>query len=199
VSAEGIRERCRRSLGWPFAPPFISVLRLVGDSVASGEQHGQGLGLGRVQGQGDQRGTELVNAVPGEAPGSECLAQRRADSHGTRPVDGLLLRDGPGACLLSAFEDGSRGHGHHGEDLRALRVKPSEGAGQTSRAAATSSTPMLHCVGSATSASSHAATTACSASASIPPGTVVSFTSHPTMYSELRRARQDPNDGGRLS
>lgn len=37
----------------------------------------------------------------------------------------------PGACPLSTFEDGGRSHRHHGEDLRALRVKPREGADQS--------------------------------------------------------------------
>ncbi|MEV8309122.1 hypothetical protein AB0P36_17660 [Streptomyces flavidovirens] len=129
MGAEGI-ERGRRSLSRSFTPPVISGMRLVGNFVALGEQHGQGLGLGRLQRHGDQCGTELVNAVPGETLGSERLAQRRADSQGARAVDGLLMWDGPGACLLGAFEDGGRGGGHHGEDLRALRVESGEGASQ---------------------------------------------------------------------
>ena len=67
MSAEGLGERGCCGLGRAFAPPVSRTPRLAGDSVVPGEQHGQGLGLVRVQGHV----TRLPTASSGPAQSCE--------------------------------------------------------------------------------------------------------------------------------
>ncbi|MGA4960528.1 hypothetical protein [Streptomyces lavendulocolor] len=178
MCAESVGERGGRGLHRPGAPAVL-VLRLClsGEGVASAEEHGQGLRLGRVQRHGDERGPELVDTVPGQTVRGECLAQRRARS-GRRSAAGLpRCHSGPG--LFGALDDGGRGDRHDGEDLCTLRIELGEHTGQNLEGGGSSTAPVLQHNGSAASASVHAATTASSDSASSLPGSVVSFMSRP--------------------
>ncbi|MEH6373949.1 hypothetical protein V7793_06305 [Streptomyces sp. KLMMK] len=62
MDGKGTCERGGCGLGRPFTPPLIVAQRLTWDLAALYEKRGQGLRLGGVQGHGDQRRPELVDA-----------------------------------------------------------------------------------------------------------------------------------------
>ncbi|MGI5478688.1 ISL3 family transposase [Streptomyces lavendofoliae] len=96
-------------------PAVIGVLRLAGECVTSVEEHGQGLRLGGVQRHGDQRGTELVDRVPGQAVRGERLAQRRSTV--LRLVDALPEPEVPAPRVVGVDEYATRKGRHYGTVL----------------------------------------------------------------------------------
>ncbi|MFF3342986.1 hypothetical protein [Streptomyces flavidovirens] len=68
VGDQSRRERGSGRLGRPRLPPrfVLGGARLAGDFAACGEEYGEGLCVGGVQGDGQQGGAKLVDPMPGE-------------------------------------------------------------------------------------------------------------------------------------
>jgi hypothetical protein len=90
-----------------------------------GEKDTQSLRLRGGQGHGDERGSELVVPVLGQAMSGERLAQRGTRPGRSSPAN-YLTYTGSGPGLLGAVDDRDR---HEGKGLRALPIGLSERAG----------------------------------------------------------------------
>ncbi|MFF3558308.1 hypothetical protein ACFYXL_33395 [Streptomyces tsukubensis] len=94
--------------------------------AAGGEERGEGLGVRRVQGDGQQDWAELVDPVPGEAVRGECPPQSGTQHRRVRrsiaPAGRRFGRGSLGRALLDAFAECGDGGRDDLQELRGLRA-----------------------------------------------------------------------------
>ncbi|MFD3663959.1 hypothetical protein ACFWVF_25805 [Streptomyces sp. NPDC058659] len=115
----------------PGAPPeFVLGSRcLAGELTPGGEEYGEGLGVGRVQGDGQQGGAELVDPVPEAVPG-ESPPQARTQHRRVLDTAGRTGWRGRGRCALHAFTQRGDGGRDDPQELGGLRAEIGQRPGE---------------------------------------------------------------------